>query len=87
MFIASQIIQIYLFGFNSQYVFLFAKIDIRLAKKELFKFLISWIQYLIMQKKEIQQFARFFLKELKSKNQKFNDNKNHIDQFKFSSSS
>jgi hypothetical protein len=40
-----------------------------------------------MQKKETQQFAKFFLKDLKAKNQKFNNNKNLIDQFNLSSSS
>ena len=40
-----------------------------------------------MKKQETQQFAKFFIKDLKTKNQKFNNNKNDIDQFNFSSSS
>ena len=40
-----------------------------------------------MQKHKTQQFAKFFIKDLKIKNYKFNNEKNNPDEFNFSSNS
>ena len=55
-----------MFGFHTRYLLIFAKlIDI--------SFLIDY--FIPMKKQETQQFAKFFIKDLKAKKSKFNEDK------------
>tara|TARA_B100001094_G_scaffold88689_1_gene84802 strand:+ start:54 stop:248 length:195 start_codon:yes stop_codon:yes gene_type:complete len=57
----------------------------KLKLKGCFNELISIFVYLPMQKTETQQFSKFFLKDLKTKNPNCNNKKSDIEKWSFSS--